>query len=272
MQPAADVASDLAPTEVFSPAASETEGGAPSALDALFSDENFHDYTAEPVLARPAPAQPAKATESAPRQPGEIGRSQKVLLAVAGGLVVVLALVALFLVGTRLPTLLGSASAPLTDVVTEPTPGPTDAADEVPLPTGPVEPGVWAWNELRGGECLDGYSDPWAEEFTVVDCATPHAAQLVVRAEVPVATPEASDEAFPGVEVLRERVSELCAAPGVLDLSQAGDYTDVQLEVSYPAVAEQWNTGERTYFCFVNRASGEPIEGSLAVIAADDAD
>ena len=33
-------------------------------------------------------------------------------------------------------------------------------------------PGTWAWDELRGGECLTGFSDPFAEEFQVVSCSS----------------------------------------------------------------------------------------------------
>src|SRR5690606_16517612 len=161
------------------------DSGTTSALESLFADENFRDYEAEPDVAQ-APFARAHAEESvaevAPHR-GEISRAQKILLAVAGGLVAVLALVALFLLGTRLPELIGPAAAPLPS--TSPSASPSPSPSATTLPAGPVEPGVWAWDELLGGECLAEYDDPWAEEFTVVDCAEPHPAQLVFRGTFP---------------------------------------------------------------------------------------
>ena len=45
-------------------------------------------------------------------------------------------------------------------------------------------------------------------------------------------------------------------------------YTDVQFEGSYPATSSQWDAGDRSYYCFVNRSSGDPLTGSLAVAPA----
>ena len=91
-----------------------------------------------------------------------------------------------------------------------------------------------AWNTLRGGECLQPYTSPWDEEFTVVDCATPHAAQLVYRGVVN-ADPAA---VFPGEAALAAQMNLLCNAPGVIDLNVAGEYPDVQVQGSYPVTAE----------------------------------
>ena len=135
-----------------------------------------------------------------------------------------------------------------------------------PTPTPPVEPagpqaaGVHAWNTLRGGECLQPYSSPWAEEFTVIDCATAHAAQLVYRG-VLNADPAA---AYPGATTLAAQMNLLCNAPGVIDLNVAGEYPDAQVQGSYPATAEEWGAGDRFYYCFVSRSTGEPVTASLA--------
>jgi hypothetical protein len=257
-------ASELAATELLGSAALAQDAGTTSALESLFAEENFRDYQAEPgdsqaPFTRARPAEPVAAdTDRA-----EIPRTQKILLGVAGGLVALLALVALFLLGTRLPELIGPAAAPLPTGSASPSPSPSPSATT--LPAGPVEPGVWAWDELLGGECLEEYDDPWAEEFTVVDCAEPHPAQMVYRGAVAPSAEGVTDDPFPGTAALQGQLALLCSAPGVIDLAAAGQYTDVQFQGSYPATQEQWDAGDRTYYCFVSRSSGEPLTGSLAV-------
>ncbi|WP_201787621.1 septum formation family protein, partial [Rathayibacter tanaceti] len=139
------------------------------------------------------------------------------------------------------------------------TPAPTAA---VPLPTaGPLPAGTWAWTELLGGECVQPFDSVWAEQFTVVDCGAGHEAQLVARAELP-------DTAFPGQEALAVSVSSLCQAQGVVDVAAAGAYGDVQVSGSFPVTQEQWDAGERSYYCFVDRAGGGELVGSLAATPA----
>jgi hypothetical protein len=260
--PVATVA-DVAATELLGASALAHDAGTTSALEALFGEDKFRDYDAEPAVgqAPPAGAHAADADATEPRE--GISRAQKILLAVAGGLVVILALAALFLLGTRLPALIGPAPTPTPSATPTPTPTPTPTV----LPVGPVAAGVWAWDELLGGECLDPFEDPWAEEFTVVDCANPHPAQMVYRGTFPSAEGDTdpSDDAFPGTAALQGQLSLLCTAPGVVDLAAAGQFTDVQFQGSYPATQEQWDAGDRSYYCFVSRSSGEPLTGSLAI-------
>ena len=80
-------------------------------------------------------------------------------------------------------------------------------------------------------------------------------------------TPEGSTEAvpYPGEEALAAQMSLLCSAPGVLNLAAAGGVTDLQVQGAFPVSEEQWDAGERDYFCFVSRSSGEPITGSVAI-------
>jgi hypothetical protein len=132
-------------------------------------------------------------------------------------------------------------------------------------PVGPVAAGVWAWDELRGGECLDPYVGPWEEEFTVVDCAIPHPAQMVFRGTFPASAEGVTDDPYPGAEILQGQLSLLCTAPGIIDLAVAGQYPDVQFQGSYPATAEQWDGGNRYYYCFVSRSSDEPLTASVAI-------
>lgn len=197
---------------------------------------------------------------------------QRILLWVAGSLVAVLALVGLFLLGTRLPDLL----AP--EPVVTPTPTPTPTPTQTVKPVGPVEPGDYRWDDLLGGECLEPYVDAWQDEYTVVDCAEPHGGQLVARATLDEAGTEAGTDAgdaapgaipdpvpYPGEEALSARMYLLCSGPSVLDRDAAGAWDDLAVQGSYPVTEEQWADGYREYSCFVSRSSGEPIRGSLAV-------
>ncbi len=187
---------------------------------------------------------------------------------VALGVAALLVLGALFFLGTRLPGLFGASapaatpSATATPTPTEtPTPTLTAPPAEVVAAVGPVAPGEHKWDALLGGECLEPYSTPWAETFTVVDCATPHTAQMVFTA------PVTSDPAapYPGEAEIAKQLALWCSAPGVLDLAAAGAYSDLQVQGTYPVSAEQWADGERNYSCFLTRSTGEALTGTLAV-------
>ncbi|MDJ0323535.1 large membrane associated protein, partial [Cryobacterium sp. PH31-AA6] len=129
-----------------------------------------------------------------------------------------------------------------------------------PEPTAPQPVGVHQWDTLFGGECLQPYASPWEQEFTVADCAAPHAAQLVYRGTFPG---DAAAE-FPGEEALASQINLLCSATGVIDLTAAGEYPDVQVQGSYPITGEQWAASPHYYYCFVNRSTGEPLTASVA--------
>ncbi|MEO8907672.1 MAG: septum formation family protein [Microbacteriaceae bacterium] len=215
-----------------------------------------------PAIAHaPAPsATRAAVAASGPRGPrgASIRRPTRALFWVAGALLLVLLLIGLFVFGTRLPTILQGAPAP--------TPTPTKTATATPTPTptvaatGPQSPGTHAWDSLRGGECLQPFTTPWALTFTVVDCATPHAAQLVYAG---VFATDAT-VAYPGVEQLASQINVLCSRTGILNLTAAAAFTDAQIQAAYPATQQQWQGGQRSYFCFVNRSAGEPLTGSVA--------
>jgi hypothetical protein len=259
-----------APTELL---AAQT-GAADAAIDSLFGEAAFKDYEGESVLAS-SPFGAGSGNGGAPRPPrakgGPLPRNQRIMIWVAGSLVAVLALVVLFVVGTRLPTLLGpSAVATATPTHTAtPTPTPTTAL------VGPVAVGVHEWSDLRGGECLDPFTSVWAEKFTVVDCTTPHAAQMVFRGTFPAtaaipstATPAPTTtpdpDGYPGLAALQAQINLLCTAPGVIDLAVAGAYSDIQFQAAYAADAAEWKSGQHDYFCFVSRSSGQPLTNSVA--------
>jgi hypothetical protein len=187
---------------------------------------------------------------------------------IALGVVAVLVLVGLFFLGTRLPGMFGqTAAAPTPSATATPTPTetatptPTEPPAEEVVTVGPVAPGEHKWTALLGGECLEPYETPWAENFTVVDCAAPHQAQMVFTA------PVTSDPAapYPGEAEIASQIALWCSAPGVLDTAAAGAFTDLQVQGTYPVSDEQWADGERNYYCFLSRSTGEPLTGTLAV-------
>ena len=235
-----------------------------SAIETLFADSRFRHYDEQPPAPAAAPAprsRPAERSGDGDRhQPPHMTRTQRVLLSVAGGLVGLLGLCALFFLGTRLP--ITTASAPVASHSAAPRSTPTPVPTV--LPPGPVAAGSHRWDQLLGGECLGSYPGPWAERYTVVDCAAPHPAQMVFRGRFPdPATP-----GYPGAAALQSQMSILCSQPGVIDLNAASQYTDAQIEASYPVTAKQWDAGDHWYYCFVSRSSKEPLTGSVAVAAA----
>jgi hypothetical protein len=264
-----------------------------SALDAVFGESEFREYQtpssgtpiaasagtastgtastgiASPGVASPGVASPGVAsTEAAASTPraerAPLPKSQKVLLWVASSLVAVLVLVVLFFLGTRLPDMVGSAPVVVATQSSGPSASPSPSPTVAAPVAGPIAPGVHKWDELLGAECIGDFTSPWSEKFTVVDCATPHPAQMVHRGVFPPPADAASPAPYPGVEALQAQINLLCTAPGVIDLAAAGAYNDVQFVASFPATAEQWDKGDHHYYCFVTRSSGEPLSSSVA--------
>ncbi|KDP91243.1 MULTISPECIES: septum formation family protein [Clavibacter] len=204
-----------------------------------------------PVLdAARIPAPPAAAPPRGPRGPRRTG------LWVGGAILLVLLLVGLFYLGQRLGSAAAPDAAPVATATPEATPTPS------PTPTDPVQgpaaAGVQAWDALLGGECIDPYTTPWEEEFTVVDCGSEHHAQMVAR----VALPQTGD-AFPGEEAVRDSADELCIADTVIDYAAARGYSDVQYQSAYPISQEEWAAGDRDAYCFVSRAGGGTFTSSI---------
>jgi hypothetical protein len=192
-----------------------------------------------------------------------------VVVAVLAGLFVV---ALFFVLGRHLPWFDESAAvrqSSTSSATATPTATPTATAEVTPttppepadIATGPAAAGVHPWTELRGGECLDPFGSPWDETFTVVDCAAPHAAQLISR--VSLNTDPAS--AYPGEAAITAQLNLACTAPSVLDFAAAGAYPDVQWQASYPVSEAQWAAGQREYSCFISRSSAEPLTGSVQV-------
>ncbi|MFC4243770.1 hypothetical protein ACFOYW_10320 [Gryllotalpicola reticulitermitis] len=224
-----------------------------------------------PVVAARQASAGSDIEPAAPRRRPPVNRW---LLIVVIVLAIVLIAVVLFTVGRAVasgrqqtPAAATSHSAvarPSASVTPSPvvTPSATPAVSDTPAlpPTGTLPAGqTYQWDQLRGGECIDPFGGAWAQQYAVVDCDSQHAAQLVYTA------PYSADPAaaFPGEAAIASQINLLCSKPGVVDMTAAGAYSDVQLVASYPVTAAQWAAGQRNYYCFVTRASGQPLTSSV---------
>jgi hypothetical protein len=218
---------------------------------------------------RPRPDLPASGAPTEPigtgadaAEPGADASARRARLVIVVSLAVlaVAGLLLAFFVGTRLRGAPAPAPAP-SSASASPSAAPTPTPTPTVAPAGTVPPGTYAWDALGGGECVDPYVSPWEREFTVVECGQPHPAQVVARGSF---SGDAA-AAYPGEQTLTAQLNLLCTAPEVLDRGAAGQYADLQFQASYPAGEQQWVAGDRGYFCFVSRSSGEALTGSLAV-------
>ncbi|SMH49768.1 hypothetical protein SAMN06295885_3408 [Rathayibacter oskolensis] len=217
------------------------------------------DASQTTTAAATAASVPSVTSLTGPPQGRARSRRRLLIGLIAAGAVLVLA--ALLAIGIAVGSATGpsdDAAAPVTTdaATTEPAPEPSAAPTaEIPA-VGPLPAGTWAWSALLGGECLQPFDSVWAEEFTVVDCATAHSGEMVDTGTL-------TDATFPGQEALAASVASLCQATGVVDVTGAGAYGDVQVSGSFPVTQEQWDAGERSYYCFVDRAGGGELLGSL---------
>ncbi len=130
-----------------------------------------------------------------------------------------------------------------------PRPTPTPVAT---VPAQPVE-------SLKTGDCLQLYPSAWEDSYPVVDCAAPHIAQVLSRGTLPQPT----GAPFPGTLALQSQVSDLCAAPGLLNWNWVAVWNeDTLTDLRYPNTAAQWATGARSYYCFVYTGSRHELTGS----------
>jgi hypothetical protein len=123
----------------------------------------------------------------------------------------------------------------------------------------PQAPGTWEWDELRGGECLTGFSDPFAEQFQVVSCSSPHNAELL-HAEL---LSRESSEPYPGDPAVLAAARAACDVRDLVNIEVAQEFSDLRTGYSYPVSQDQWEAGERGVYCFVYSESGATFESSL---------
>jgi hypothetical protein len=226
-----------------------------SAIDALFGDQQFQEYEEVGVLKTIQTIPGSDTVDSPPKPPRDpITPQQRVLLIVAGALVAVLALVALFFAGTKI----GSAQAAPTPAATAgaPSSAPTSAATG-----GTAAPGVQPWTALQGGECIQPFTSPWVATFTVVDCTVDHQGEMVFKGTLP----DVAGAPYPNGATFATEITPLCSASTAINYTAASAVTDLQVSFSYPANSSEWASGDRTYYCFVNRSSGGNLPGDLSV-------
>lgn len=257
----------------------DASGGAddPTSLfAALGIQASVHDelLATRSLATNPRRQEPEAARRARRTTDAEADRTTAILTWVAAGLLAVILLIGLFVLGTRLPAMFAAPVAtptPATSAKPSPTPSPTPTSTPTPIstptptltpqkPKGTQPPGTYAWDELGGGECLEPYTSPWAEKFAVVDCTKAHSAQLVYSGTLP----ESASAQYPGADKLGSEATKLCTAGGIINLDAASRYADIQVQPSYPATAETWKSGARSYSCFASRSSGKPMTISIA--------
>lgn len=242
-EPVAPVSAPSAP-----PAATAETSGI-DRLDALFQSS---DDSAETIpLVAPRTVEPKKSTRSRttdrPVESTDPAKFRQGLMIAIGVILVVILAIGAWVAGVVVAT-------PKANPVPTPSAEPT-------IPSATQPPGEYPFDALFGGECVDPFTDAWAATFTVVDCSAPHAAQLVYAGDLAA---DGSYLSYPGDARVGKAALSACSRKGVLDLTAAKTYNDVQMSTAYPANSEAWDTGDTRYYCFASLASAGPIEGSLA--------
>lgn len=249
--PPTEIVEPVAPT-VAAPVAVSEETTGIDRLDALFS--STHTSAATIPIVSPRSTEPTRGAKSAraekaPRETTPVDQAvfrQRLLLSI-GGVLVAIVSIAAWVVGGIVAT---PAAAPT----------PTETAAPA-MPTSTQPPGEYPFAQLYGGECIDPFVDAWAATFTVVDCATPHAAQLVYAGDLAI---DGTYPSYPGDSRIGKAALAGCTRPGVLDLSTAKGFTDLQISAAYPVSSVAWDSGDTRYFCFATRSSATPLDASVA--------
>lgn len=207
---------------------------------------------------RTRPEPPPDATDGLSR------RGWIALVASTVAVVVVLAGVAAFAIGSPAGSARAAAStsphtkSPLIPEL-QPRPAPLGVPPR-PTPTTPLATApARQVDSLTTGDCLQLYPSAWEEAYPVVDCAAPHIAQLLHRGTLP----QPAGAAFPGTQALETQVTDLCGAPGILNWDWVAVWNeDVQIDLRYPRTAGQWDSGARSYDCFIYTYSRHELTGS----------
>ena len=160
--------------------------------------------------------------------------------------------------GTPLASLDDIRSVPVTIPFTPSVPTATT------LPTISVSPrsaGTWSWDELNGGECIEPYTDANQDSYTVVDCDTPHSAQLVRVGDL---RKDASIPIYPGDSAIGPVATGECFSSGIIKAAAYATYPSLITDVHYPTSQTQWNKGDTFYYCFAHTFPIANITGSVA--------
>jgi len=246
--PASAVPEHVAPSaiSVTPPATLSEEPSGIDQIDALFASTDTSAQTV-PVKSSPVEPQPVTSRPTREPKPADDAKPRQTLLLIVGGILIVIVAIGAFLAG-------GLLSSPAATPLSETSEAPTE-------PTTAQPAGDYLFTELFGGECLDPFETAWASTFTVVDCATPHTAQLVYAGDLAL---DGSYLSYPGDDAIGNAAMAECSRKGVLNLASAKTYSDLLVSASYPISSEMWDSGDTRYYCFVNLSSGSPINGDLA--------
>ena len=141
-----------------------------------------------------------------------------------------------------------------------PTPSPTVTTTESRL-----TPGTYSWDELLTGSCLTKFDGPWSTLFTVVDCVTPHTAQVIRSGTIP----GVETAAYPGQETLSAKVLPLCTELGVINDDVAGANPALVFTFTYPTTAAEWRASGPRYACFASLSDVSAMSGSLVPSSAN---
>lgn len=250
LDPALEGATEVLSAQSLAGISADSESVDHDPVGDLFGEDKFVEYQDQGLAPQGSAVVVRQRVPPPPRPP--IPRGQVIALAVGGGLVAALALVALFLFGTRI----GENMTPAVAASATPTAEPSEAAPVV----GPVAPGTYQWNELAGGECLEPFVSAWEQEYTVIDCAQPHAAQLLTIGQFD----DAASDPYPDAEQLASRAAQACSTDSVIDFSAAQSFGDLEVVASFAATADEWDAGNRDYSCFVTRAGDDALTASVA--------
>lgn len=255
---------DLPPTGVMEPPVARTTSTAPAVtppapvsdettglerLNALFLSSDTSAATIPIVSPRGAESPGSARAETTPREtdPADQAKFRRRLVLTIGGILVAIVAIGAWVAG-------GIAGTPAA------APVPTEtAAPGAPTATQP--PGDYPFGQLFGGECIDPFVDAWAETFSVVDCAAPHAAQLVYAGDLAV---DGTYPSYPGDSRIGKAALAGCSREGVLNLSAVKKITDLQMSAAYAASSVAWGSGDTRYFCFASRTAGTPLDKSIA--------
>ncbi len=163
----------------------------------------------------------------------------------------------------------GTPLASLRDIRSVPIPLPYKPV-AVTVPKAPTMPkikvsprpaGVWSWDELNGGECIEPFTDASQSSYTVVSCSTAHSAQLVRVGDL---RKDASMPIYPGDAAIGPVAMGACFAKGIIAPSAFATYPTLSSAVHFPSSQTQWNKGDTFYYCFAHTNPISAITGSVA--------
>ncbi len=140
-------------------------------------------------------------------------------------------------------------------VSTQPTPSATPSASATStaspsgdgLITADAPPPKWA-----KGDCFRAFKDA-SQNADIVNCATPHAAQLVATYSYPEAVN------YPGLDALKAKAADTCSS---VKLSSAANNYTYKPKSGYPSEST-WAKGDRRVDCIIMDDSGDNIRESL---------